>query len=90
LGELNRLRIVRILLLKQQSDVTKIAEELDLSEYNVSKHLRILKEAGLIQMRKCGKRHIYCVSESLKKKLSARAKVLDLGCCTFNFDRLSA
>jgi DNA-binding transcriptional ArsR family regulator len=86
LGEPNRLRIVR-LLLEEQSDVTKIAEKLELSEYNASKHLRILKEAGLIQMQKRGRQHLYRVSPSLKRTL--KSNVLDLGCCTFHFDKLS-
>jgi DNA-binding transcriptional ArsR family regulator len=88
LGESNRLRIVRVLL-KAESDVTQIAEELGLSEYNVSKHLRVLKESGLIQMEKRGRRHIYCVARSLRRTLKVPGHVLELGCCTFRFDRLT-
>lgn len=54
LGEMNRLRIMR-LLMSRELDVNTIAERLGLTEYNVSKHLRILKEAGLLEMRKDGK-----------------------------------
>ena len=46
LGELNRLRMVR-LLLKEQLGANQISERLAMSQYNVSKHLRILREAGL-------------------------------------------
>ncbi|MBL9126447.1 MAG: helix-turn-helix transcriptional regulator [Verrucomicrobiales bacterium] len=42
LGELNRLRITR-LLLHEQLGCTTIAERLDIPQYNVSKHLRIIK-----------------------------------------------
>jgi predicted transcriptional regulator len=78
------MRIIR-LLLKRQSGVGEISQRLGLSEYNVSKHLRVLKEAGLLQMQKQGKRHLYSVPPGLKAQIKANAKVLDLGCCTFHF-----
>jgi len=87
LGELSRLRIMR-LLLKEQAGVNAIAERLGMSQYNVSKHLRILKEAGLVEMRKQGQQRLYAVVPSLKSQLAASRNVLDLGCCTFRFDKL--
>ena len=87
LGELNHLRIVR-LLLKEQLGVNEIAERLGISQYNVSKHLRILKKAGLLEMEKAGKQRLYGVGPQLKNQLSANQNVLDLDCCTFRFDKL--
>ena len=87
LGELNRMRIVR-LLLKKKLGVNEIAEHLELSQYNVSKHLRILKEAGLLAMEKAGKQRLYTVAPGLKNQLRANANVLELNCCTFRFDKL--
>lgn len=87
LGEMNRLRIMR-LLLKNRLGVSAIADRLDLSEYNVSKHLRILKEAGLLEVEKSGKQRLYDVAPELKDKLAANRNVLELGCCTFRFDKL--
>ena len=87
LGELNRLRMVR-LLLKNQLSVNEIAERLGLSPYNVSKHLRILREAGLLEMEKDGKQRVYYVAPRLKDQLAANQNVLDLDCCTFRFDKL--
>jgi DNA-binding transcriptional ArsR family regulator len=87
LGELNRMRIMR-LLLKKQLGVNAIASRLDLSEYNVSKHLRILKEAGLLEMEKSGKQRLYGVASGLKDQLAANRNVLELDCCTFRFDKL--
>ena len=81
------MRIVRILL-HRQVGVSEISERLGLSEYNVSKHLRVLKEAGLLEMHKQGKRHLYSVLPRLKTQLKTDAKILDLGCCTFHFDKL--
>jgi DNA-binding transcriptional ArsR family regulator len=87
LGEMNRLRIMR-LLLKEQLGVNAIAHRLRMSEYNVSKHLRILKEAGLLEMKKTGKQRLYDVAPGLKDELSGNRSVLELKCCTFRFDKL--
>lgn len=87
LGELSRVRIMR-LLIKEELGVSEIAERLDISEYNVSKHLRILKETGLLQMEKSGKQRLYRVDSSLKAHLAANDNVLELDCCTFRFDKL--
>ena len=87
LSELNRLRIVR-LLLKEQLGVNQISERLEMSQYNVSKHLRILKEAGLVEMEKEGQQRLYTVIPRLKNQLAANKNVLHLDCCTFRFDKL--
>ncbi len=88
LGETNRLRIVG-LLLQEKCGVNVISERLNISQYNVSKHLRILKEAGLVEMEKHGKERLYAVVPSLKTGYSPGKKVLELGCCSFRFDRLA-
>ena len=87
LGELSRLRIMR-LLLKEQMGVNAISDRLGMSQYNASKHLRILKEAGLVEMEKHGQQRLYGVVPGLKNQLAANRNVLELGCCTFRFDRL--
>lgn len=87
LGELNRMRILH-LLLKGRSGVNDISERLEISQYNVSKHLRILKEAGLVDVEKQGQQRLYSVRPSLKRGFSANGSVLDLGCCSFHFDNL--
>jgi DNA-binding transcriptional ArsR family regulator len=87
LGEINRLRIMR-LALKEQLGVSAIAHRLRISQYNASKHLRILKEAGLLEMEKSGRQRLYGVAPDLKDKLAADQNVLELGCCTFRFDKM--
>lgn len=87
LGEINRLRIVR-LLLKEQIGVSAIAYRLGISEYNVSKHLRILREAGLLAVEKSGKHRLYNVAPCLRDRMAANDNVLELECCTFRFDQL--
>jgi len=87
LSEPTRMRIVR-LLLKEQLGVNEISERLDVSQYNVSKHLRILREAGLVETEKQGKLHLCSVASDLKDRLAANRNVLELDCCTFRFDKL--
>ena len=87
LSENNRIRIMR-LLLKEQLGVNAIANRLQISEYNVSKYLRTLKEAGLLEMEKSGKQRFYRVAPHLKDELAANQNVLKLDCCTFHFDNL--
>lgn len=87
LGEETRLRILR-LLFKEQLSVNEISERLDVSQYNISKHLRIMREAGLLETEKDGKQRLYVVSSKLQTQLEANNNVLDLGCCTFRCDQL--
>lgn len=87
LGEENRVRIMRLVLKKGQ-DVKSIAQQLELTEYNASKHLRVLKEAGLLAVERAGKQRIYSIAPALKDRLAASRNVLELGCCTFRFDKL--
>jgi DNA-binding transcriptional ArsR family regulator len=87
LGEMNRLRIMR-LLLQERLGVNAVSHRLKMSEYNVSKHLRILKEAGLLEMEKAGKQRLYGVAPRLRDELTANENVLELDCCTFRFDKL--
>ena len=87
LGEENRLRILG-LLSSRQLGVSEISDRLELSPYNVSKHLRVLSEAGLVESEKHGQERLYSLTTTLKSQLKAHSNVLDLGCCTFRFDHL--
>jgi DNA-binding transcriptional ArsR family regulator len=87
LGEETRLRLLR-LLIKDQLSVNEISEKLGVSQYNVSKHLRIMREAGLLETEKDGKLRLYTVSEKFRAQLAENNNVLDLGCCTFRCDKL--
>lgn len=85
LGEENRLMLVR-LLLPGPMGVNQLAEASGLSQYNVSKHLRTLREAGLVEPEKQGQRRLYKLSGELNEHLRENRHSLDLGCCTFHFD----
>jgi len=84
LGEDTRVRIIG-LLMDAPLDVSEITRLVGVSQYNVSKHLRILREAGLLQVEKTGRRHLYAVADGIRKR-GAEISVLDLGCCTFRFE----
>lgn len=87
LGEETRLRILG-LLFKEQLSVTEISDKLGVSQYNVSKHLRIMREAGLLEIEKHGQQRLYTVAGHLKSQVAANKSTLDLGCCTFRLDKL--
>lgn len=87
LGEENRMRIARMLSERTYS-VNELSEALNISQYNVSKHLRILREAGLVATTKNGQQRLYSLTPDLIKHLADNNNVLDLGCCTFHFDKL--
>lgn len=85
LADETRWRIVRALLSKPRT-VGELVERVAVSQYNVSKHVRILREAGIVETERTGK-HVHCrVAEDFRKKLTRNATMLDLGCCTFRFD----
>jgi DNA-binding transcriptional ArsR family regulator len=58
LGDANRRAIVEILSSGERS-VQQIADELPISRPAVSRHLRLLKDAGLVTDQPDGTRHIY-------------------------------
>ncbi len=85
LGDDTRWRIVRELL-KKPGTVTELTERLKATQYNISKHLRILREAGIVNATKAGK-HVHCdVLPEFRQRLRGKRNELDLGCCTFRFD----
>lgn len=87
LGEPTRIRIMR-LLLSHPLGVNEISARLKISQYNASKHLRILREAGLLETKANGKSRLYGVAEGLVGRLASNHNVLELDCCTFRFDKL--
>ena len=88
LADDNRLKIIGTLM-KGPSFVNSISEDLALEQYNVSKHLRILEQAGLISQKKNGQKRIYSLTESVSKNLALNKSKLVLPCCTFDFNKLT-
>ena len=87
LGEESRLRILRILLDGEHS-VNDLADKISVNQYNVSKHLRVLRAAGLVDVAKNGQQRLYGLAAGFRTQLKKNNNILDLGCCQFNFDRI--
>lgn len=87
LADPTRLEIMTILS-KGTQTVENIAHQIQVPEYNISKHLRILREAGLITSQKDGRHLRNFITPSLQRK-AGRRKVVDLGGCTLDFEAMS-
>ena len=87
LADRSRLRIVRTLL-DNPLTVNDLSERLAISQYNVSKHLRILREAGLVEATKMANRREYAIPSQHRGPVSG--PVLDLGNLVLRFDHLPA
>jgi DNA-binding transcriptional ArsR family regulator len=60
LGEPRRREILR-LVRDQPLSVNEIAEHFEISQQAVSQHLQVLKQAGLVAVRRDAQRHLYAV-----------------------------
>ncbi len=69
LGHPARVRILRLLLARDVCSCGEIVEELPLAQATVSQHLKVLKEAGLIEGEIEGPRVSYCASRERLAKL---------------------
>lgn len=58
LSDPNRLQIVELLLAKEHA-VNDLVARMAIHQSGVSRHLRILEEAGFVQMRAAGNRRLY-------------------------------
>jgi len=88
LADTTRLRIIGVLLGGSLS-VNDIARRLRLSQFNVSKHLRVLREAEIVEMEPIANRREYSIAAGLRSRVSS-TNTLELGCCTLRFDHLLA
>ena len=87
LADESRLRIVSVLM-KRTFSVNELAEKIGLSQYNTSKHLRVLRAAGIVDLKANLNRREYFIAEKFRRQLVKNKNVLDLGCCSFRFDQL--
>ena len=54
-------REILVLLRTGERPVTELARELGMSQPGASKHLRVLREVGLVQDRRAGKQRLYAL-----------------------------
>jgi DNA-binding transcriptional ArsR family regulator len=66
---------------KGTRNVTELAEELHEELVNVSHHLNVLRNAGLVESRKQGRFVLYTLTPGLLQIEGGVADHLDLGCC---------
>jgi DNA-binding transcriptional ArsR family regulator len=86
LGDKTRWRIVQELL-SDAITVSELAERLKVSQYNISKHLRILRETGIVEAVRRGK-HVHCrIVPTFQRRVANNKNQLDLGCCVFRFEK---
>jgi DNA-binding transcriptional ArsR family regulator len=70
LADPSRLRIVEVLRRGEQA-VNDLVEQLDIHQSGVSRHLRILTDAGFVQMRPDGPRRLYSLRPEPFRQLDA-------------------
>ena len=80
-----RLEIVRSLL-DASKDVTTLANELQLDISLISHNLRLLRENGLVQVRRWGRHHVYGVTDQLHS--SANGQFVELEVRSLRGERL--
>ncbi len=60
-AEPQRRRILEILRSETELSVGELAERVDVTQQAVSLHLKVLEQAGLVEARREGTRHLYAV-----------------------------
>ena len=81
LGHPARVAILRILAARGECVCGEIVQGLPLAQATVSQHLKVLKEAGLIQGEIDGPRVCYCVHPETVKRFQKLITTLTGACC---------
>ena len=76
IGHPARVRILRMLSLREARVCSQIVDELPLAQSTVSEHLRILKDAALIRSSQDGPRIGYCINYDTLRKLKALVAII--------------
>jgi ArsR family transcriptional regulator len=66
LADATRLRLLNLLRLTGEICVCELVDALRLPQYNISRHLQILRQAGLVEDHKRGKWVYYAISKNLE------------------------
>ncbi|MEO5988635.1 MAG: metalloregulator ArsR/SmtB family transcription factor [Candidatus Eisenbacteria bacterium] len=81
LGHPARVAILRTLAQRGECVCGEIVDELPLAQATVSQHLKVLKDAGLIQGEIDGPRVCYCVNPETVKRFQKLITILTGACC---------
>lgn len=76
LGEVNRLRIMNILANRGPCCVCNLQAVLDVPQTRISKHLTVLKSAGLIRSDRVGQWVVYSLAEPLGPLQQAQIEII--------------
>lgn len=72
MGEIPRQQILLLLTEHQEMNVGQLADRLPLSRPAISHHLKILRQAGLVEVRQQGTEHFHRLSAETATELLAR------------------
>ena len=85
LADETRLRLLESLLVEEKC-VTDLVRELRCAQPHISHHLRILRDAGLVEGLRDGKQVCYRITPVVQRALANRqGKALNFGCCELRF-----
>ncbi len=85
LADESRLKILNLLLEKERC-VNEIVEKLGAAQSLVSHHLKILKNAKLVDSVRTGQKMCYRLHPAVKQNLSeSKGETLNLKCCAISF-----
>jgi len=85
LADETRLRLLESLLVEEKC-VTELVRELRCPQPHISHHLRILRDAGLVEGFRDGKQVCYRIAPTIQRALSNRqGQALNFGCCEVRF-----
>ena len=85
LADPTRRRIISALL-DDGLSVNALSERISVPQYQTSKHLRVLKEARIVDVLAEGKTRTYSIVPELRLQLRGKNPALDFGCCSFSVD----
>ena len=77
LGDVNRQQIIALLIELRSLNVTQITERMLISRPAISHHLKILRQAHLIDCVHKGKERFYCLSPNIKDALQVLKKLIE-------------
>jgi ArsR family transcriptional regulator len=77
LGDPTRLRLLNLLRQTGEVCVCELVDALRVPQYNISRHLQILRQAGLVHDRKRGKWVYYAISKNLEPYQRLLLRALD-------------
>lgn len=78
LGDPNRLRLVNQLSQGQARSIAQLAQGLEISHQGVTKHLKVLEQAGVVQAHKVGRERRYvCEPEVLQAASAQLTRIAD-------------